>query len=138
MADRRIADLDVLECLSAKLRVILQLSDAEINRDSPMIELGVDSLVAVEIRSLFMKELKVDVPVLKVIGGASLAELCQLALDKLPEGISHGRWHRRASGARGSTALRPGSSLLSENIHLKVTRTQRVHPPLTKGPYQTL
>ena len=49
-----------------------------------MVELGVDSLVAVEVRSWFMKELKVDVPVLKVVGGASLAELCQLALDKLP------------------------------------------------------
>ena len=44
-----------------------------------------DSLVAVEVRSWFLKELKVDIPVLKVVGGASLVELCQRALEKLPE-----------------------------------------------------
>ena len=36
-------------------------------------------------RSWFLKELKVDIPVLKVVGGASLVELCQRALEKLPE-----------------------------------------------------
>ncbi len=44
-----------------------------------------DSLVAVEVRSWFLKELKVDIPVLKVVGGASLVELCQRAQEKLPE-----------------------------------------------------
>ena len=69
------------------MRVILQISDQAIDHDAPLVELGVDSLVAVEVRSWFLKELKVDIPVLKVVGGASLAELCQRALDKLPEEI---------------------------------------------------
>ncbi|KAL9605858.1 MAG: hypothetical protein Q9179_000968 [Wetmoreana sp. 5 TL-2023] len=73
------------ECFSAKLRVILQISDSTIDHDAPLVELGVDSLVAVEVRSWFLKELKVDIPVLKVVGGASLAELCDIALKKLPE-----------------------------------------------------
>lgn len=63
----------------------MHLSDQAIDHDAALVELGVDSLVAVEVRSWFLKELKVDVPVLKVIGGASLSDLCQTALEKLPE-----------------------------------------------------
>ncbi|KAL8790212.1 MAG: hypothetical protein Q9213_000743 [Squamulea squamosa] len=75
----------MIECFSTKLRLILQISEPSIDNDAPLVELGVDSLVAVEVRSWFLKELKVDIPVLKVVGGASPAELCQQALSKLPE-----------------------------------------------------
>lgn len=47
------------------------------------IVIGIDSLVAVEIRSWFLKELNVDVPVLKIIGGDSIAELCTEALSRV-------------------------------------------------------
>ncbi|KAI0487511.1 hypothetical protein F4859DRAFT_525620 [Xylaria cf. heliscus] len=78
--------LDILiDCFSAKLRVIIQLGDQAIDQDVPLVDLGIDSLVAVEVRSWFLKELKVDIPVLRVVGGASPAELCQSALEKLPE-----------------------------------------------------
>ncbi|KAK8075474.1 hypothetical protein PG997_010137 [Apiospora hydei] len=73
------------DCFSAKIKVILQLADQEIDPEASLVELGVDSLVAVEVRSWFLKELKVDIPVLKVVGGASVAELCQIAFKKLPE-----------------------------------------------------
>ena len=74
-----------LGCFSAKLRVILQISDQSIDHDAPLIQLGIDSLVAVEVRSWFLKELKVDMPVLKVLGGGSVTELCQQVLEKMPE-----------------------------------------------------
>lgn len=45
------------ECFVNKLRVILQLGDQEVDTDAPLVELGVDSLVAVEVRSWFLKEL---------------------------------------------------------------------------------
>lgn len=45
--------------------------------------LGIDSLIAVEVRSWFLKELNVDVPVLKVIWGASIRDVCRDVLDKL-------------------------------------------------------
>ncbi|KKK21517.1 hypothetical protein AOCH_006732, partial [Aspergillus ochraceoroseus] len=83
--------LDILqECLAAKLRVILQLSSQSIDYDAPLVDLGIDSLVAVEVRSWFLKEVKVDIPVLKVVGGASLAELCQRAMEKIPEELLAG------------------------------------------------
>ncbi|KAE9373525.1 hypothetical protein N431DRAFT_482543 [Stipitochalara longipes BDJ] len=76
----------IQECFSAKLRVILHISDeGAIDRLAPLSELGIDSLVAVEVRSWFLKELKVDMPVLKVLGGGSVADLSEYVIDKLPE-----------------------------------------------------
>ncbi|PQE13487.1 hypothetical protein CJF32_00005378 [Rutstroemia sp. NJR-2017a WRK4] len=78
--------LEILkECFATKLQVILQLSADQVNHDVPLVELGIDSLVAVEVRSWFLKELKTDMPVLKVLGGGSVTNLCQQTLDKLPE-----------------------------------------------------
>jgi hypothetical protein len=48
-----------------------------------LVNLGIDSLIAVEVRSWFLKELNVDVPVLKVIGGASIRDICRDVLGKL-------------------------------------------------------
>ncbi|KAJ6026930.1 uncharacterized protein N7446_004467 [Penicillium canescens] len=73
------------ESFSAKLRVILQIDDQKIEYDAPLVDLGIDSLVAVEVRSWFLKELKVDVPVLKIVGGATLVEICEQVMKKLPE-----------------------------------------------------
>lgn len=47
--------------------------------------MGVDSLVAVEVRSWFLKELAVDVPVMKILGGASIVDLVEVVVQKLPQ-----------------------------------------------------
>lgn len=75
----------IQDVFSTKLRTMLQLGDQIIDRDAPMLELGIDSLVAVEVRSWFLKELSVDIPVLRIVGGASVAELCEKAVEKLPK-----------------------------------------------------
>lgn len=49
----------------------------------PLIDLGMDSLVAVEIRAWFLQELAVDLPVLKILGGASVADLVDYSMQKL-------------------------------------------------------
>lgn len=77
----------------------------------PLLELGVDSLVAVEVRSWFLKELQVDIPVLKVVGGASVAELCQKALEKLPEDMLKGKGEQ---DARPPPVAQPQPQLVSE------------------------
>lgn len=93
------------DCFSEKLSVILQLGDQGIDRDAPLNELGIDSLVAVEVRAWFLKELKVDIPVLKIIGGASPTELCQKALELLPEAALAG------VGAPKAEAPKPAAKL---------------------------
>lgn len=48
-------------------------------------ELGIDSLVAVDLRSWFLKELSVDMPVLKILGGATISDLLAHAEEHLPK-----------------------------------------------------
>lgn len=50
--------------------------------------LGIDSLVAVEIRSWFLKALQVNMPVLKILGGASIGDLLAHALPQLPKHLT--------------------------------------------------
>ncbi|KAK1241374.1 hypothetical protein MKX08_001348 [Trichoderma sp. CBMAI-0020] len=77
--------LTVLQIACAeKLAMILQVHTDSIDHGAPLLKLGIDSLVAVEIRSWFLKEVNVDMPVLKILSGASLADICQDALVMLP------------------------------------------------------
>jgi hybrid polyketide synthase / nonribosomal peptide synthetase ACE1 len=54
-----------------------------ISPDSSLIELGIDSLVAVDVRAWFTKELAVEVQVLMLLGGASIATLIEDTVGKL-------------------------------------------------------
>ncbi|PWY82224.1 ketoacyl-synt-domain-containing protein [Aspergillus heteromorphus CBS 117.55] len=66
------------------VRLKLQLSNEEsLTGVAALTELGVDSLVAIELRQWFVKELAVDLPVLQIIGGSSIRDLSTLAASKL-------------------------------------------------------
>jgi hybrid polyketide synthase / nonribosomal peptide synthetase ACE1 len=56
--------------------------------ETSLVELGVDSLVAVEVRSWFQSELDVDMPVLKILSGASIEDLAEDAFSKLPQAMT--------------------------------------------------
>lgn len=56
------------------LKALLQLSDDTLTADSHIIELGVDSLMAVEIRNWFYKTVGSDVPVMKILQPQSISE----------------------------------------------------------------
>lgn len=45
--------------------------------------MGVDSLVGVDLRAWCLKELAVDIPVMKILGGASLNDLTAEILSSL-------------------------------------------------------
>ncbi|WEW56050.1 hypothetical protein PRK78_001485 [Emydomyces testavorans] len=82
--------LDIIrDAFLAKLQVALQLQLEDPSVQSQVLnqsadELGIDSLVAVEVRSWFLKELEVDMPVLKILGGATVADLFAFAFEKMP------------------------------------------------------
>jgi acyl transferase domain-containing protein/phospholipid N-methyltransferase/NADP-dependent 3-hydroxy acid dehydrogenase YdfG len=70
----------------AHLKRLLRISDDEKLDDSTgLVDRGVDSLVAVDIRAWMLKELGVDVPTLKILGGGPIADLIKIALEKMPE-----------------------------------------------------
>ena len=69
---------------------MLQLSLDEPSNSRPLVdirtdELGIDSLNAVEIRSWFLNILNVNVPVLRILGGVSIGDLLEHALNTLPQ-----------------------------------------------------
>ncbi|KAF2271629.1 amino acid adenylation domain-containing protein [Westerdykella ornata] len=75
-----------------KLQVSLQTTFNDEERvavaDRGADELGIDSLIAVEIRSWFISELKVDMPVLKILGGTAVKDLLAFAVDNLPADLT--------------------------------------------------
>ncbi|KZL83290.1 polyketide synthase [Colletotrichum incanum] len=66
----------VRDALKTKLEFTLKSHKEDIPDDIALVQLGVDSLSAVEIRSWFVKEVGCDVPVLKILNGASVNSLC--------------------------------------------------------------
>jgi len=75
--------LSALVCsFSIKLERMLLVESASILESVPLVELGVDSLTAVEIRSWFKVELNIDVPILKILGGATVAGLSAEVLTR--------------------------------------------------------
>ncbi|KAK3369536.1 hypothetical protein B0T24DRAFT_722419 [Lasiosphaeria ovina] len=76
---------DVLkEGFLLKLQVALQSDPARSTLDASLDELGADSLVAVDIRSWFLNELGVDLPVLKILNSPSVRDLLVSAQELLP------------------------------------------------------
>ena len=75
----------IAEALVDKLKTTLQIArEDSVDMDVPLIDQGVDSLSAVAIGTWFSKNLKLDLPVLKILGGASINDLSQDAADRLP------------------------------------------------------
>ncbi|CAK7201713.1 putative secondary metabolism biosynthetic enzyme [Sporothrix eucalyptigena] len=61
-------------------------SGGHIRSDSNMIELGVDSLVAVEMRTWLWRTTSLDVPVMKILGAASIDRLCMEIAGEIVSG----------------------------------------------------
>ncbi|KAL4864872.1 hypothetical protein BDV12DRAFT_200687 [Aspergillus spectabilis] len=75
----------VSAALIAKVRSKLNLSeDVAVTKDTPIRDLGIDSLVAVDLRTWFARELGVDIPLLQIMGGSTVGELTAAAVPKLP------------------------------------------------------
>lgn len=62
-------------------------SDESVSEKASLVEQGVDSLMAVEVRSWFLKELEIDIPVLKILGGSSITDLLNEAMETVPTSV---------------------------------------------------
>ncbi|KKY25511.1 putative pks-nrps protein [Phaeomoniella chlamydospora] len=72
----------LLAAFAAKLEAIMQLTAGSVDVKIPLLDLGIDSLLAVEIRTWFLKEAHVAVPVLRLLSGDSATEICSEAIKK--------------------------------------------------------
>lgn len=78
----------ILGALIAMLAKKLDLPPNEsIHSDVAIVEMGVDSLVAVDMRSWFSNQFDHDIPIIKILGGATLADLVEDTVDNLSADI---------------------------------------------------
>ena len=73
----------ISDSLIANLCGRLKMEQSSITPETSIVELGVDSLLAVDLRSWFSKELGVDMPVLRLLGGATVTELVDDVISRL-------------------------------------------------------
>jgi hypothetical protein len=88
LLERATSQREVTEILTShlltQLRTKLGLStEAVLVPETQLSELGVDSLVAADLRTWFLKELSVDVPILLMLSGSSIQEITSSAAAKL-------------------------------------------------------
>ncbi|KAI0520879.1 polyketide synthase PksB [Xylaria bambusicola] len=130
----------VQEAFLMKLKRVLQTADGDAVDDSvALVEQGVDSLVAVEIRSWFLKEVEVDIPVLKVLGGSSISDLIATAVDKIPETLVNlSNPDSRKPGLPTTSSPPPSIASIQQSPsvqHVKSTvlsaaeNNENIHPP---------
>ena len=77
------------QALVQKLARTLNVPAEDIDSSKPIHAFGVDSLVALEIRYWFMKELKADLAVLEIMGSPSLSVLAGIAAEKTEYRAQH-------------------------------------------------
>ena len=71
-----------VEALVKKLSKILFVAEEDVDTSRPMSALGIDSLVAIEIRHWLASELKSDVPVLVILGNESVIQVSKYVVEK--------------------------------------------------------
>ncbi|KAK2752687.1 putative Hybrid PKS-NRPS biosynthetic cluster [Arachnomyces sp. PD_36] len=69
-----------------KIEAIMKIPASTVDVCMALSDLGLDSLLAVEIRSWLLKDLQIDFPILKIMGRDSISSLCVVAArQRLPD-----------------------------------------------------
>lgn len=76
------ASAAVIQALTAKLSKALSIAIPELDANKPLHQYGVDSLVAVELRSWLTKEVQADIAVFDILGSSTISSVGQLATSK--------------------------------------------------------
>ncbi|KAL2821621.1 hypothetical protein BJX63DRAFT_427619 [Aspergillus granulosus] len=92
VAPSQAAATKVIECaIVAKLSKLLDTNAADISLDQSVSSYGVDSLIAVELRSWILKYLQAQVQTLELLGASSIQSLCQL-ITKRSQLVLNAKW----------------------------------------------
>lgn len=66
-----------------QLSVVLGTSPEALDVEKPLSDLGLDSLMAVELRNWIERDLRLNLPTVELLRGPSVVELCDVLLDQL-------------------------------------------------------
>lgn len=99
--------------ISEKIATALRLSLARLNAQQPLNSLGIDSLTAMELKTLLEEELKVEVPITIFLQEPTIAQFATQLLDQLT-GISPEREHQFANTTNNVMNPQDAEQLLAE------------------------
>lgn len=103
--DEAAAQATLEKCFAQELHTMIQVETSRVDKDMPVAGLGVDSLVAVQIRSWFLKEVGVEIPVLEILtDNSSFTQLCRDALAGRQRPTT-------ANGVKGGASLHNGNKI---------------------------
>ena len=73
----------LINYLKNKISAILGMTAAKIEINQPLTSMGLDSLMAVELRNLVQREMEFEIPMERMIEGISIAEIAGLLIEEL-------------------------------------------------------
>ncbi|KAH8651343.1 putative polyketide synthase [Xylariales sp. PMI_506] len=119
----------IKHAFATQLRNVLQMSSSDdelmASRSS---EIGLDSLVSVDIRSWFLKNLQVNIPVLKIMGNDTMANMVQLAVESIPAELVP----QQAGGASATDSTSESADTNSEDRSQRGSVDSGVATPLSE------
>jgi acyl carrier protein len=108
------------ETLRQHAATVLRISASRIDLEQPLITMGIDSLMAVELKSRIERELEVTIPLLQLIKGPSLSELARSLIGTITgEPVASSDHGKRSPSEAGS-----GKSLLLSLLSIKDSESQ--------------
>lgn len=93
------------QTMAARVETMLQMSAGSFKVDASLLDVGIDSLLAVELRTWFLKQVHVDVPVLKILSGESGEGICAFAASQYLTAKSKGGSNTAAEGRKAEDAM---------------------------------
>ncbi len=101
----------LLDFLKDKVARVLGSSADKVDLSKPLTEVGLDSLMAVELRNWVEGELRVSLPIAELLQGSSVNRLAELLLEQLVKGDASPAAARAAAPAAATGALANGSGV---------------------------
>lgn len=105
----------LLSRLREQLGKVLETSAGRLDIKQPLLSLGVDSLMAVELRNRIKTDLAVDVPLTKFVEGISLRGIAEYVLERVEAQHLPGTEQARTVTARRAGVVRSASAKPAED-----------------------
>ncbi|KAI0599583.1 hypothetical protein F4775DRAFT_600111 [Biscogniauxia sp. FL1348] len=111
----------IQETFLSKLRAIMLIegTDNETLMKSRSNDIGMDSLIAVDVRSWMLKNYFVSIPVLEILGGVYISELVNKAVEEIPSELIP----NVNMSSEGRSSLAPPIALKKEDVPTIATAT---------------
>ncbi|KAF5591103.1 polyketide synthase [Fusarium pseudoanthophilum] len=127
------AAVALLVAFRAKVETMLQMTPDSLNVEASLLDVGIDSLLAVEIRSWFLKEVHVDVPVLKTLSGDNARDICADAANKYLSAKMQESKSDTGDASKSDSAANGSATGTSSDGSSSPVRSGHATPPSTVG-----